>query len=195
LEVAGGARAPGRPSSANIIVRRLAPTDSISEITALLHRAYAKQMAMGLSPLAGRQDDKITRQRVFSGECWVAIDHIAQPDPEGGVLPHADHKIVGVILYHEIEDAEGPPWFHRRDVAWFSQFAVDPDYQGAGLGGMLLATVERRAREDSAAELACSMAEPDVDLMNYYLRRGYRLVEHWQWPYTNYRSAILSKGV
>ena len=37
------------------------------------------------------------------------------------------------------------------------------------------------------------MAEPDTNLMQFYLRRGYRFIEHWQWPYTNYRSAILSK--
>jgi hypothetical protein len=60
---------------------------------------------------------------------------------------------------------------------------------------MLLGTVERRAREDKAKELGLSMAEPDTDLMNFYMRRGYRFVEHWQWPYTNYRSVILSKAL
>ena len=60
---------------------------------------------------------------------------------------------------------------------------------------MLLDIVEQRARQDGAAELALSMAEPDTDLMNFYLRRGYRIVEYWQWPYTNYRSAIMSKPV
>jgi GNAT superfamily N-acetyltransferase len=179
----------------NITVRRLSPTDSISEITRLLHRAYAKQVAMGLAPLAGRQTDAQTEQRLFSGEAWVAIEHVPVPDPEDprGVLPIAQQKIVGIILYHEIEEAEGPAWFHRPDVAWFSQFAVDPTYQGCGIGQMLLETVQRRAREDGARELGLSMAEPDTDLMNFYMRRGYRFVEHWQWPYTNYRSVILSK--
>jgi hypothetical protein len=31
--------------------------------------------------------------------------------------------------------------------------------------------------------------------MQFYLKRGYRFIEHWQWPYTNYRSAILSKAL
>jgi hypothetical protein len=39
------------------------------------------------------------------------------------------------------------------------------------------------------------MAEPDAALMEFYFRRGYRLVGHHQWPYTNYRSAILSKNL
>jgi GNAT superfamily N-acetyltransferase len=186
------------PSARPIITtRRLAPSDSIPHITKLLHRAYAKQIAMGLSPLAGRQTDDITRQRMFNGESWVAVHHIPVPDPldPAGVLPKADQRVVGTILYHEIEEAEGPSWFHRPDVAWFSQFAVDPDYQGQGIGQMLLEIVEHRAKEERAAELALSMAEPDTDLMNFYLRRGWRIVDHWQWPYTNYRSLIMSKAM
>lgn len=178
-----------------ITVRRLAPSDSIAELTDLLHRAYAKQVAMGLRPLAGRQDESVTHQRVFSGECSVAIDHIPLPDADDpqGVSVKTRQKLVGTILYHEVEEAEGPPWFHRTDVAWFSQLAVDPDYQGHGIGSLLLDATERRALADAACELALSMAEPDTELLNYYLKRGYRFIEHWHWPYTNYKSAILSK--
>lgn len=186
---------PTTPATPIITVRRLSPTDSISDLTQLLHRAYAKQVAMGLAPLAGRQDDSITRQRVFSGECFVAVDHIPLPDLEdpNGIAVQTRQKLVGCILFHEIEESKGPPFFARNDVAVFSQFAVDPDYQGLGIGLMLLGLCERRALEENAKELACSMAEPDQDLMTFYTRRGYRFVEHWQWPYTNYRSAILSK--
>lgn len=165
-----------------VSLRRLTPEDSIPEITKLLHRAYANQVKMGLRPLAGRQDDETTRRRCHSGECYVATV------TEGG-----REKIAGVILFHEVEPDQGPPWFQNKFVDSFSQFAVDPDIQGRGIGIALLETVERRARECGAMELACSMAEPDSKLLNFYLRRGYRFVEHWQWPYTNYRSAILSK--
>jgi GNAT superfamily N-acetyltransferase len=140
---------------------------------------------MGLRPLAGRQDDETTRRRCHSGECFVAT------------LPEASHprgeKIVGVILFHEVEADQGPPWFQNKHVDSFSQFGVDPDIQGRGIGILLLDRAEKRARECGATELACSMAEPDSKLMAFYFRRGYRFVEHWQWPYTNYRSAILSK--
>jgi GNAT superfamily N-acetyltransferase len=164
-------------------VRRLAPSDSMSEITKLLHRAYAGQVAMGLRPLAGRQDDDTTRRRCTSGECFIAT----LPSTPG------NDRIVGVILFHEVEADQGPPWFQNAFVDSFSQFGVDPDAQGKGLGAMLLELAERRARECGATELACSMAEPDTRLYEFYLRRGYRFIEHWQWPYTNYRSAILSK--
>lgn len=168
-----------------ITIRLLSATDPIPEITRLLHRAYAKQVAMGLAPLAGRQDDSVTQRRCRSGQCYVATM------PDAG-SPRGE-KIVGIVLFHEVEPDQGPPWFQNSFVDSFSQFAVDPDVQGRGLGGLMLETVERRSRECGAKELACSMAEPDTELMNYYLKRGYRFIEHWQWPYTNYRSAILSK--
>jgi GNAT superfamily N-acetyltransferase len=185
-----------------ITIRRLLPTDSLGDLTALLHRAYAGQMAMGLRPLAGRQDVATTARRCASGECYIAVlrDALRKADLPGsnghlnGTLPPPE-QLVGTILFHEVEDAKGPPWFARQDVDSFSQFAVDPGYQGHGVGRLLLETVERRAAECGARELGLSMAEPDRALMEFYLRRGYRFIEPWVWPYTNYRSAILSKAL
>lgn len=186
---AGASTTAGRGES-GVLVRRFRKGDPIPEITRLLHRAYRKQVEMGLKPLAGRQDDETTRKRCSAGECYVAVM------ADGAESGKKDaEKIVGVILFHEVEDAEGPPWFRRKDVDYFSQFAVDPDVQGNGIGRLLLETVERRARECGAVELGLSMAEPDTELMEFYLKRGYRLIETWQWPYTNYKSAILSKAL
>lgn len=168
-----------------ISIRLLSHRDSISEITRLLHRSYAGQVAMGLKPLAGRQDDETTARRCHAGECYLAVER--------------DHKhaigerIVGIILFHEAEADQGPPWFQNAFVDSFSQFAVDPDIQGRGIGRLLLDKAEQRAVECGARELALSMAEPDTGLMNFYFKRGYRFIERWQWPYTNYVSAILSK--
>lgn len=167
-------------------VRPLAASDSFAAITSLLHRAYAKQMARGMKPLAGRQTEDVTRERAGNSECWVAT--LRDAAHAGG-----HERIVGVILLDEQEQATLPPFFQRPKVSHFAQFGVDPDVQGRGIGRLLLDTVERRAREKGAAELALSMAEPDTDLADFYAKRGYTLVEHWQWPYTNYRSCILSK--
>jgi len=180
--VHASAKSGAEGAVSQVSVRRLLPSDSIPEITSLLHRAYAKQIAMGLQPLAGRQDDATTAKRVTNGECYIAT-----------MVVGGRERIVGTILFHEIEDAKGPPWFANAHVDSFSQFAVDPDIQGQGLGGLMLDKVESRARECGAAEMGLSMAEPDTGLMGWYLKRGYRFIEHWQWPYTNYRSAILSK--
>ncbi|MGH7132041.1 MAG: GNAT family N-acetyltransferase [Phycisphaerales bacterium] len=162
-------------------IRRIGPADSIAEITRLLHRAYAKQVAMGLRPLAGRQDESVTRRRVGSGECFVAVDDA--------------QRIGGVIILNEQEPDEGPQWFTRPKVASFSQLAVDPDAQGSGLGRRLLEAVEARAAELGNVELALSMAEPDTDLRDFYMRRGFRVIQTWKWPYTNYLSLIMSKGL
>jgi GNAT superfamily N-acetyltransferase len=161
-----------------LVVRRLEAGDSLEALTLLLHRAYRGQVEMGLRPLAGRQDVETTRRRCSSGECFVAV---------------MDEQLVGTILFHEVEDAKGPPWFSRGDVDSFSQFGVDPGIQGKGIGQKLLDTVERRAAECGAEHLGLSMAEPDEKLRAFYERRGYGFVEYWQWPYTNYRSVILSK--
>jgi len=169
-------------AAGTITVRRLAPSDSFDELTTLLHRAYRPQVEMGLRPLAGRQDAATTRKRCEAGETYVA-------ELRGSGRP----RLVGVILFHEVEDAKGPPWFQNKHVDSFSQFAVDPDIQGRGIGQRLLDTCERRAVECGSTELALSMAEPDTGLRAFYEKRGYRFIEYWQWPYTNYRSAILSK--
>ncbi len=172
-------------AGAPVVIRRLKPTDSMEELTLLLHRAYRSQVEMGLQPLAGRQSAEVTRQRTSRGECYVAVI--------GEAGKSKTERLVGVILFHEEEDAEGPRWFRRPDVDSFSQFAVEPSLQGRGIGRLLLDKVESRAAESGAKELGLSMAEPDTKLMKFYERLGYRFVEHWQWPYTNYRSAILSK--
>ena len=169
-------------AKASVIVRPVAATDPVSAITALLHRAYAKQVSLGLRPLAARQDDAVTARRISSGECAVAV----LPSPEGD-------RIVGVIILSEKEPDSGPAYFTRPGVCSFSQFAVDPDLQGLGIGGKLLAHVERRAIALGNTEIALSMAEPDHDLRDYYLRRGYRIVGVWKWPYTNYSSLVMAK--
>lgn len=163
-----------------VLVRRILPSDSISEITALLHRAYRPQVEMGLRPLAGRQTEDVTRRRADESECFVAT---------------LENQIVGVILLNEKEETDFPKHFLLPHVAHFSQFGVDPSVQGRGVGLMLLDVVERRAREIGETELALSMAEPDTGLRKFYEKRGFQFVEHWQWPYTNYRSVILSRPV
>jgi GNAT superfamily N-acetyltransferase len=164
-------------------VRLIRPGDPISEITQLLHRAYKPQVEMGLRPLAGRQGDDVTAERAANSECFLAVI----PGAEG-----AD-RIGGVILFEEQEKVDFPSFFLQPHVAHFAQFGVDPDLQGLGIGRLLLERVEQRAREKGATELALSMAEPDTGLRQFYDKRGFRFVEFWQWPYTNYRSCILSK--
>ncbi len=171
------------PSSAvpdHVELRILDPAEPVSELTILLHRAYARLADMGLRYMATHQSDAVTRDRATSGECWVAV---------------TDGTIVGTILFKTAARTAGSPWLDRSGVASLGQFAAAPEWQGIGLGARLLAIAERRAAETGAEEIALDTAEPAEHLVKLYQRRGYRLIEHTQWSHTNYRSVIMSKPV
>jgi len=53
--------------------------------------------------------------------------------------------------------------------------------------------VESVAKQDGVTELALDTSEKAEHLIRYYTRRGYRFVEHTQWPDVNYRSVIMTK--
>lgn len=175
----------GSRISAPVTIRRFLTGDSIEEITALLHRAYARQRAIGLDPLAGRQDNARTLDRVLNSECFLAfMDH--EQDTQ---------RIVGVILLNEHERVSFPEYFLRPGVSHFAMFGVDPRLQAIGVGQRLLDACTRRAKELGSSQMALSMAAPDSALLRYYQRRGYEEVQRWQWPYTNYPSLILARDI
>jgi len=163
-------------------IRELRDSDSIEELTDLLHRAYAGLGARGLQYLAVNQDAETTRRRVVGGECLVA---------------EVENALAATITWHApTQTGRGTPWYDRPDVATFGQYATDPAFQGRGIARALLDEVERRARAVGAAEIACDTAEPASDLIAMYDRRGYRIVGRTDWrPATNYESVILSKAL
>jgi GNAT superfamily N-acetyltransferase len=152
--------------------------DDVSEITALLHRAYKPLADRGMRYVASWQDDAITLRRIARGECYVAL---------------SAGRLVGTILFADTERTTGSLWYDRPDVASFHQFAVEPELQGIGIGGRLLDTVEARAAATGAAEIALDTSEHASSLIDWYKRRGYRFVEYADWEATNYRSVILSR--
>jgi GNAT superfamily N-acetyltransferase len=179
---------PSERLASRIKVRPLEPGDSLAWLTELLHRAYKQHADRGIKALAAFQPEEVTRRRVADGECYVAT-HLG--------------KIVGTILFKTaaqtasggVGGAADIAWFTRGDVASFSQFAVEPTLQGRGIGGVLMATAERRAAETGAAEIGLSTPEPAAWLVTMYERHGYRVVERVRWKETNYVSAIMSKAL
>jgi len=163
---------------ARVTIRPLAPDDSFDELTELLHRAYRQLAEMGLKYLATHQDVEITRKRVSHGTCFVAV---------------YEGRMIGTINYHSKENAHGCPWYERPGVAKLSQMGVEPEFQGCGLGRMLMDHAEAAACADGAAELAMDTAETAYHLIEWYTRRGYRFIEYKQWDVTNYRSVVMSK--
>ncbi|MBX3359187.1 MAG: GNAT family N-acetyltransferase [Phycisphaeraceae bacterium] len=181
--------AQGERLARKIRVRPLEPEDSLAHLTGLLHRAYKVHADAGLRALAGFQPEEVTRKRISGGRCLVAT-YLG--------------RVVGTILFKD-SAATTAAW---PDVAWsaspqhpertgavatFSQFAVEPDFQGRGIGGELMFHVERLAAESGAGELSLSTPEPATWLVAMYERHGYRIVERIHWPETNYTSVIMSK--
>ncbi|MCC6320699.1 MAG: GNAT family N-acetyltransferase [Phycisphaerales bacterium] len=177
---------PGQRLTNKIRVRLLEPDDSLAHLTGMLHRAYKQHADKGIKALAAFQPEEVTRKRVADGECYVALFM---------------GKIVGTILFRRPGGGAaggtqtGTPWFSRTDVATFSQFAVEPEYQGRGIGSVLMSLVERRAAENGASELALSTPEPAAWLVMMYERHAYRIVERVNWNETNYTSVIMSKAI
>ncbi len=182
--------------ASKVRVRPLDADDSLAHLTGLLHRAYKQHADMGIKALAAFQPEAVTRQRISVGECYVAT-YLG--------------KVVGTILFKSAADTARAgvgggsagntaapariAYFDRGNVASFSQFAVEPEVQGRGIGSVLMQTVERRAAETGAAELGLSTPEPAAWLVGMYERHGYRIVERVRWNETNYVSAIMGKAV
>jgi GNAT superfamily N-acetyltransferase len=165
-------------SPASVTIRRLGAGDSLEDLTDLLHRAYRPLLDAGLRYLATHQDAATTAGRAATGECFVA-------ETEG--------RVVGTVTLVSPENAEGCAYFERPGVAMFHQYAVDPAWQGRGIGARLLAHVERRAAELGAVELALDTAEATTGLIALYEKRGYRLVGRADWDVTNYQSVVMAK--
>ena len=161
-----------------LIVRELAPTDSIADLTALLHAAYAQLGAMGFNYTAVDQTEDVTRKRIFRGHCLVAT---------------GDGALVGTIMFYAPGQSAGCPCYERADVATIGQFGVLPGRQGTGIGTRLLREAEALAVASGAAELALDTSEGANHLIGWYEREGFRFVEHAQWKGKTYRSVIMSK--
>ncbi|MDQ7797609.1 MAG: GNAT family N-acetyltransferase [Candidatus Edwardsbacteria bacterium] len=162
----------------DILIRPYQPTDSIPEITALLHRAYAKPAGQGVRFWASRQDDSVTEKRLKKGTSFLAVK---------------DNALVGTISVYG-PDKNSPAEFYRReDVSFFGQFGVEPALQGTGLGKRLYQTVEDHCRKNRVKFLALDTCENATDLIEMYQRWGFKQVDRVKWEVVDFRSIIMAK--
>lgn len=164
----------------NLEIRLLEPSDSVSELTLLLNRAYKRLADMGLKYVATWQDDEITRKRLKGVECYVGL---------------INGKIIAMVSLRPPSLGKGCEWYKRTDVATFNQFGVEPELQGNGIGSVMLEFIENRARELGAVELAFDTAEHAKHLIEWYGKMGYRFVQNVDWEMTNYISVVMSKAL
>ena len=152
----------------------------VEALTDLLHQAYAPLHRMGLHFWATTQPASLTLKRLTSGQGLVAL--------EAG-------QLLGTITYYASCPDNDCRWYQRPDVGRFGQFAVHPQWQGAGIGQRLLQAVMQLARTDAKRELALDTSQQAQHLRDYYQRLGFREVDSLQWHDVNYRSVVMSKSL
>jgi len=132
---------------------------------------------MGLYFVATYISEKDMQGFIDRGECFVAV---------------SEEKIIGTILLYPM-DKNTPEIYQRDDLVVFGKFAVEPQYQCKGIGGMLMDFIEKYVKEKGIKELALDTAEQAQHLIDYYSKRGYKQVGYYKWRTTNYRSVVMTK--
>ena len=167
-----------------ISIRALAPTDCLSELTTLLHKAYASLGAQGWNFTGVDQSVEVTAKRVMAGQCLLAMQGEAMVGTvtvRGPYRPELDAWFLDT------------PWYTRQDTAILSQFAVDPQCQGLGLGARLMQAAEAWAAESGFAHIALDTAKPAQHLQRRYADSGYVPMCELQWQGKNYTSVLMVK--
>ena len=167
-----------RRTPATLVIRDYRRSDSIPEITELLHEAYSELARMGFRYVATHQSEDVTARRLERGFPLIA---------------EMDGRMVGTITLYPSRPDHPVEWYRRPDVCHFGQFGVRPNLQRQGIGLELLRAAEASARARGAVEIACDTAEGATHLRAWYEREGYRFVQMMDWPATNYVSVVLSK--
>jgi RimJ/RimL family protein N-acetyltransferase/ribosomal protein S18 acetylase RimI-like enzyme len=150
------------------------------EMTALVRSAYQRLADMGLQFMGTWQSEDDTRERCVEGHCLVA-------EHEG--------RLVGTVTVRNPDCEEDPEWYRRKGVWVIGQFAVSPELQNGGLGSKLMLEAEGYAFSNGGTEVAIDTAESAAHLIDFYRKRGYRLVGTVDWDGTNYVSVIMSKRI
>jgi ribosomal protein S18 acetylase RimI-like enzyme len=161
-----------------VTIRLLEADDSLADLTDMIHRAYSALGDMGFNYTAVDQPVSVTRERVAEGECWVAED-------EG--------RIVGTCMLSFPFPTFDNDYFSVDGHAYINQFAVEPELQGRGIGGLLLERIEQRAREEGAPDIGLDTADGAKHLIDFYRKRGYEVVDEIHYGGKSYKSVIMSK--
>lgn len=168
-------------------IRPLHATDSLAELTALLHASYASLAAQGWNFTAVDQSVEVTRERVSAGQAWVA---------------ERDGRLVGTIAMSGPKPASGqylrdpvPDCYTQPGHAILAQLAVHPDMRGQGLAEQLMDAAEAWAAEQGYTHVVLDTALPAIALQRRYARRGYAPVGDVQWAGKSYRSVLMLKAL
>ncbi|MGI3903721.1 MAG: GNAT family N-acetyltransferase [Janthinobacterium lividum] len=141
-----------------------ATRDDLEPLAAVVNSAYR-----GASARQGwtNESDLLDGQRTDPASL---ADELAAPDPSTILLlrEQATGPILACVLMQTFrDDAE-------RLVCHLAMLTVSPAHQGQGLGRLLIAEVERRARAAGCDAVAMTVIHSRTELIAFYGRRGYR---------------------
>ncbi len=140
-----------------------ATRDDLEPLAAMVNSAYR-----GASARQGwtNESDLLDGQRTDPASL---ADELNAPDPSAILLlrREADGPILACVLMQTFrDDAE-------RLVCHLAMLTVSPGHQGQGLGRLLIAEVERRARDAGCTAVEMTVIHSRTELIAFYGRRGY----------------------
>ena len=132
---------------------RRAHRKDVPDLVALVESAYR-----GESSREGwtTEADLLDGQRTDPREVEAVLEHIVVAEDDEG-------QLVGCCTL-----------VPREGHAYFGMFAVRPGQQGSGVGSRLLARAEQIADEQDLKYVEMTVISSRTELIDYYLRRGYR---------------------
>ena len=161
-----------------IVYRPWQAGDSPEAVTELLHHSFSHLVRMGIPCASGLQPPEQTLARIQQGTSFVALD--------------AD-RIVGTISVYAAERSSECPVYRDHAVASIHQFAVDPAYQGTGVGDALLRMAECQAKQDGFKFIALDTPGRAKHLHRYYVHKGFEVVSMLRFKGRQYASVVLRK--
>ena len=164
----------------DLLIRRLSPEDSLEDITALLHRAFAPLGRLGLTCSCIAQSTATTASRIARGTCFVALH---------------GRRIVGTVTVERPDPAHECAWYRRPRTASVHQLGVEPELQQRGCGTQLLRVAERWAAAQGCDELALDTPRRARHLVAWYRAHGFAPLADVRQPGRDYRSVVLAKPV
>src|SRR4051812_32357994 len=99
----------------------------IEQLTEMLHSAYRPLAEKGMKYQATHQSSDITLKRLKKGDSFLGF---------------IDGELISTITVVKEDPNEPCEWYKKPEVYFFTQFAVQPSYQGNGLGKRLMDFVE-----------------------------------------------------
>lgn len=151
---------------------RLASDNDVPQIRDLVNAAYKELSDMGLNYTATYQDENTTRERMQKGRTFVLVQ---------------GKTIVGTILFYEENH------FTEKRSAYLGQFAIAPELKRNGLGSIIMDFCEQLANDEKYEAIQLDTAKPAEHLVEWYKRRGYKIVGEKHWEGKTYDSYIFEK--